>query len=65
MDSPTAKMIRERRLARELTQIHAATLIHVRSHTWQQWETGRRTMHPAFWELFCLKTPEPKNLLDF
>lgn len=23
---------------------------------WQQWEAGDRQMHPAFWELFCIKT---------
>lgn len=31
---------------------------------WQQWETGDRTMHPAFWELANIKLgqKEPKKI---
>lgn len=39
-----------------LTQQKAANLIQVSQRTWQQWEVGQRTMHPAFWELFLIKT---------
>jgi len=39
-----------------LTQKNAADLIQVSHRTWQQWELGQRGMHPAFWELFQIKT---------
>lgn len=39
-----------------LTQEQAAKIVHVSKSTWQQWETGTRKIHPAFWELFTLKT---------
>jgi len=39
-----------------LTQKKAADLIQVSQRTWQQWELGQRHMHPAFWELFLIKT---------
>lgn len=48
-----------------LTQKKAADLIQVSRRTWQQWELGQRTMRPAFWELFLIKTnyrPEIKKM---
>jgi DNA-binding transcriptional regulator YiaG len=36
-------------------QTACATLLHTTIRTWQQWEAGDRRMHPAFWELFCIK----------
>lgn len=39
-----------------LTQAQAAALVHTTCRTWQQWEAGDRRMHPAFWELFRIKT---------
>lgn len=32
-----------------------AEQVHTKRRPWQQWETGARAMHPAFWELFQLK----------
>lgn len=49
----------EIRVAREvagLSQTAAAELVHAACRTWQQWEAGDRRMHPAFWDLFCLKS---------
>lgn len=49
----------EIRAAREfagLSQTAAAELIHTTCRTWQQWEAGDRRMHPAFWELFRIKS---------
>ena len=43
------------REAAGLTQSQAAGLVHGSLRTWQQWEAGDRSMHPAFWELFCIK----------
>ncbi|WP_415528372.1 helix-turn-helix domain-containing protein [Gluconobacter sp.] len=51
--SPRA--IRQARLDAGLTQVSAASLVHVTPLTWKRWESGDRTMHPAFWELFALK----------
>lgn len=47
------------RIAREeigLSQTAAAALVHTTCRTWQQWEAGDRRMHPAFWELFRIKS---------
>jgi DNA (cytosine-5)-methyltransferase 1 len=30
--------------------------VHASVRGWQQWENGDRRMHPAFWELFLIKT---------
>lgn len=33
-----------------------AAAVHTKRRPWQQWEAGDRAMHPAFWELFQIKT---------
>lgn len=33
-----------------------ATALHTSRRAFQQWETGARAMHPAFWELLKIKT---------
>ena len=33
-----------------------AAALHTKRRPWQQWEAGDRAMHPAFWELFQIKT---------
>lgn len=38
------------------TQDHCAGLVHTSRRAWQQWERGDRRMHPAFWELFRIKS---------
>lgn len=54
--NPTPEEIRAARQAAGLTQTQAGALLHTTVRTWQQWEAGDRKMHPAFWELFRLKT---------
>lgn len=50
------------RKALNLTQHQAAEVLYVSQRTWQQWESGARKMHPAFWELFTMKTQyQPKK----
>lgn len=49
------EIARARRVA-GLTQTEAGNLIHASLRAWQQWETGRRQMHPAFYELFLIKS---------
>lgn len=33
-----------------------ADALHTSRRSFQQWETGARAMHPAFWELLTIKT---------
>ena len=33
-----------------------AAALHTSRRTFQQWESGDRSMHPAFWELLKIKT---------
>ena len=56
MSSPSTDEIRAAREAARLTQAAAGALLHTTSRTWQQWESGARSMHPAFWELFLIKS---------
>ena len=53
--SPTPDAIRAARAAAGLTQTQAAALIYCTLRGWQDWEAGKRAMHPAFFELFSLK----------
>lgn len=55
MRNPPPATIRAARKAAGLTQTEAARLVHASLRSWQDWEGGRRKMHPAIWELFCLK----------
>ena len=51
----TPEEIKEARFRAGLTLREAADLVRVNIRTWQKWEAGERSMHPAFWELFTLK----------
>jgi DNA-binding transcriptional regulator YiaG len=63
---PTPKQIEKARLAAGLSQEEAAAFIYSSKRAWYQWETEpgmqengtkrERSMHPALWELFLLKT---------
>lgn len=59
--NPTPEEIRAAREAAGLSQTAAAALVHTTCRTWQQWEAevgtpSNRRMHPAFWELFRIKS---------
>lgn len=54
--NPAPVDIRLTRDALGLTQTDAAKVIHSTLRGWQSYESGERRMHPAFWELFLLKT---------
>lgn len=59
--NPTPAEVRAAREAAGLSQTAAADLVHTTCRTWQQWEAeegskGNRRMHPAFWELFRIKS---------
>ena len=58
---PSPPEILASRKAAGLSQTEAAVLVHTSCRTWQQWEAeegtpSHRKMHPAFWELFRIKT---------
>jgi DNA-binding transcriptional regulator YiaG len=55
IESPVPEDIRAARQAAGLTQTAAGALLHTTCRTWQKWEAGDRQMHPAMWELFCIK----------
>lgn len=54
--NPLPSAIKEIRSEIGISQTAAAALVHTTCRTWQQWEAGDRRMHPAFWELFKIKT---------
>lgn len=54
--NPTPEEIRAAREAAGLSQTAAGAAVHTTCRTWQQWEAGDRRMHPAFWELFRIKS---------
>lgn len=54
--NPTPAEVLAARSAVGLSQTAAGALVHTTCRTWQQWEAGDRRMHPAFWELFLLKS---------
>lgn len=63
MNQPTRAQIRLARTKAELTQAEAAALIYCSTRAWEDWEAGRRAMHPAFLELFRLKSRLKSRLL--
>lgn len=54
--SPTSHQIKQARLGVNLTQAEAADLIYKDERTWQRYEAGETTMHPAFFDLFKRKS---------
>lgn len=54
--NPTPSMIAKAREKAGITQKRAGVVLHTTERTFQQWEYGERKMHPAFWELFLIKT---------
>lgn len=55
MNNPTPQQIIKTRKDAGLTQSQAAALIYSELRTWQHWEKGDRSMHPALFELFQIK----------
>jgi transcriptional regulator with XRE-family HTH domain len=54
--SPTYETLKSARLRAGLTQAEAAALVYRTLSIWSKWETGRRPIDRAAFELFCLKT---------
>lgn len=58
---PAPEAIKAARSVAGLTQTQAAALIYCTLRGWQDWEGGKRAMHPAFFELFLLKCSPPRT----
>jgi hypothetical protein len=56
--NPTTEAIVAARVQANMTQLQAATLIYSTLTNWQSWEAGSKRMHPAFFELFLIKTKQ-------
>lgn len=54
--NPNPEEIRAAREGAGLTQTQAGALVYSGLRAWQEWEAGRRTMHPQLWEAFRVKT---------
>lgn len=61
MQTPAPEQIRTARHAAGLTHAAAAALVHANLRSWQKWEAGERAMHPAFWELFLIKSGQQRS----
>lgn len=58
--NPTPAEIIAAREAANLTQTQAAEKIGGTLRAWQDYEGGQRRMHPGLFELFRIKTGQPK-----
>ena len=56
MKKPTITQIKQARAKAGLTQQQAGDLVYVNRDTWLKWESGRREINLACFELFQLKT---------
>lgn len=57
MNPPTPEEVRAARKFAGLTQEDAAALVYLGGEKrWGEAERGQHRMHPAVWELFCIKT---------
>ena len=57
MVSPSPGDVRRARKKVKLTMAAAAKLVYLSGHArWAEYESGKRNMDPARWELFLIKT---------
>jgi len=56
--NPSPDEIRDARAAGGHSQAAAASTIYSTMRTWQDWEAGKRRMHPALLELYKIKTKQ-------
>lgn len=63
MPDVTPGQVKQARHNAGLSRTEAAKLVYATYRTWQNWETGDRSMHYGLYELFLLKTGQ-KNIED-
>ena len=54
--TPKPFMLKQARTALAMTVRECAEIIYCTESAWTEWEAGTRRMHPAYWELFKIKT---------
>ena len=59
--NPSPEEVKAARASAGITQEQAGAILHTTGRVWRQWESGDRRMHPAFRELFTLKTGSGGN----
>lgn len=57
--SPAPEQIRAMRQTAQLSQTAAAEKVYATLRSWQEWESGSRSMHPGLFELFEIKLAMP------
>ncbi len=62
--NPSPAEIRAGREAAGLSQTAAAELIHSKLRTWQDWESGKASMHPGLWALFSIRSADAAPVGD-
>ena len=62
--SPLPQQLNGARELANLSQKEAAAIIYCSERAWQDWEAGRRRMHPQMWEAFVHKLKARLRLLD-
>jgi putative transcriptional regulator len=63
--NPAPADIKAARIAAGLTQRAAGELLFTGTRVWQQWESGERRMHPAFWLLFRIRSSGDYDIAQF
>jgi len=58
--NPLPDEIQSSRMRTGLKMADAAALVYVNALAWGNWESGNTRMHPAFWELWLLKSAKLK-----
>ena len=62
--TPTPAEIRAAREAAGMTQTAAGAAALATLRTWQDWESGRRAIHPAAWAVFRHRTGQRPIAVD-
>lgn len=53
---PSIKQVKDARAFAKLTVPQSAALVYLSRRMWHKYESGEAKMHPAFFELFRVKT---------
>lgn len=64
IEIPTPEQIKEARKRSGFTQTQAAAVIYKKLLAWQRYESGERSMDPALYELFLLKTGQMELVIQ-
>lgn len=60
MIKPEPHQIKESRKKTGMTQSQAAAMVGHALRTWQDWESGKRNMHPSLWDYWLIKIEQDR-----